>query len=73
MKVNKKYFELLDELNNAKTIESHEKLFWQLSAWVDGVQCAGGFISGLMANQYYIDQGIERPMWDGVWIDWSES
>jgi hypothetical protein len=73
MKLNARYHELLDDLNHARTNSLHNKSIDELAAWVAGAQCAGGFVLGILANEYYFKQGIRRPMLDGVWLDWSES
>ena len=63
---------LLDAVNNAQTITEHDTMVMCLESWRSGVKDAGayGSISLIDADMYYLDQGIDRPMCGGVWLDW---
>jgi hypothetical protein len=70
-----KLIQKIEAVNNAKTQEEHDENYLILNSWKDGVRdCAkhlGLFISVMAdADNYYLDQGINRPMCCGVWLDW---
>lgn len=66
-------------VNSSETEEEHRRYQLALDAWRDGVCMAlgldmsarGSFL--MEADQHYIDQGIDRPMCCGVWLDWEPS
>ena len=70
MTINEKHMQLVEAVNNAKTVKYHESSNLYLIAWRMGIRDAGINLSLLDADRFYIDQGIDRPMCCGVWLDW---
>jgi hypothetical protein len=71
MTIYEKHISHVQAVNKAKTVEEHASLDLYLSAWVTGVRDAGGVISHISADMFYLDQGIDRPMCGGIWLDWT--
>jgi hypothetical protein len=65
-----KHQRLLDAMNHAKNELEHRLAREFLRGYRDGLkEC--GYDPGLMGcDLYYIDQGIDRPMCCGEWLDW---
>lgn len=65
-----RHIELVELVNNAKTVKQHE----EARTYLNGFREAGKLLIddiGLMAcDMHYINQGIDRPMCAGVFIDW---
>jgi len=53
-------------VNSSETEEEHRR--YQLAL---DMSARGSFL--MEADQHYIDQGIDRPMCCGVWLDWEPS
>lgn len=71
MDVYEKHINLVEKVNQSKTTEEHMKNLLSLEAFRDGYRETSGFGFMLMAcDSHYIDQGIDRPMCCGVWLDW---
>ncbi len=74
-----RYIELVRACNGARTIEAHRCAGEYARAWLDGVAFAlnlddadvGRII--MAADNHYIEQGIERPMCGGIWLDWTQA
>lgn len=73
MNIQTKHRELLDKVNYSKTKQEHRTNELYLRAWRDGVKDAGGKVDLMDGDWYYMEQGIERDMCCGVWLDWEES
>jgi hypothetical protein len=64
-----KHIELLEAVNNAKTSKQYGLAYHRLIGFRDAL--AAMSINQLMAcDLHYLDQGIERPMCFGVFLDW---
>lgn len=61
---------LLDAVNNANTEYEHTRAEAFLNGWRRGVESCGRAIDYCGADMYYINQGVERPMCCGVFLDW---
>lgn len=76
MTVHDRHCVLLDAVNDAQTTREHEIAEARLRGFRDGVALARGFDGadcGAMladADNYYLSQGIDRPMCGGVFLDW---
>ncbi len=70
MTINDKHIAYIEKVNNSKTIQEHFENTLILEIWRRGVSDAGVKLSCLDADIFYIDQGIDRPMCCGVWLDW---
>ena len=62
----------IDRVNQSLTVDDHRMRERALNAWRQGVEDAGGKIDYMAADLHYLDQGIDRPMCCGVWLDWEE-
>lgn len=68
-----KHIELVEAVNNAKTEREHENAENVLR----GFRIAIGYTDQSPGRQlidcdlHYINQGIDRPMCCGVWLDWT--
>lgn len=71
MNIHKKHCNLLDEVNHAKTAETHQRAGLYLLAWCDGVEAAGLRLDYVGCDWYYLNQGHTGPMCCGVWQDWT--
>lgn len=73
------YIAIVCRVNEATTEEEHVARRTYLSAWFDGVKFAlklGSAQQGhiiMRADMHYLDQGIDRPMCGGEWLDWKPS
>lgn len=63
--------------NNAKGELERLSLSAERHGILDAIQCLyGASYAGeciLMADQYYIDRGVNRNMVGGLWLDWEAS
>jgi hypothetical protein len=73
MTLRAKHIELVEKVNNAKSEREHCAYQHRLDAWREGVLDAGVNLSLMAADQHYLDQGIDRPMCCGVFLDWKPS
>jgi|GEM_PF-4809864 len=71
MTLTEKYIEKVIHLNNAVDLIEHKLLRNRLDGWTQGVKDCGGKILWTRADNYYLNQGIDRPMCCGVWLDWA--
>lgn len=58
-------------VNEATTVAEHTRLDRELRAFRDGMRAAGVEPKLMACDWYYLDQGIDRPMCCGVWLDWT--
>lgn len=70
MDLYEKHIELVEAVNNAKTELEHILAVSLLAGWREGCSDAGKPVSLIDADLYYIDQGIERPICCGEFLDW---
>lgn len=70
MTLHEKHIEHIKAVNTAKTVEDHVAKILYLTAWRTGVRDSGSVIDLYAADMFYLDQGIDRPMCAGVWLDW---
>ena len=68
-----KHIELVEAVNNSKTIEEHKKAKIYLQVFRAGVSNCDYYLDLCGCDMYYIDKGIDRPMCGGVWLDWKPS
>ena len=73
MTVTDLYIEKVKVINAAKTEDEHSRLRLEVRAWAEGVRDAGGHIYLMDGDYHYIEQGIDRPMCCGIWLDWEPS
>jgi len=64
------HIRLVESVNNAKTKREHDLADAHLYGWRQGVKATGGDVDVCGADMFYLNQGIERPMCCGVWLDW---
>lgn len=70
MDVYDEHIRLVEAVNQSKTTEDHMKNFLALEKFRDSYRDCAEFGSMLMAcDNYYLDQGIDRPMCCGVFLD----
>lgn len=70
MTLHEKHTRWLDLVNYAETLEEHTLRRAQLDAWRTGVKDSGIILGPDAGDLHYLDQGIDRPMEDGGWLDW---
>jgi len=73
MTLNEKHILHVEAVNKSKTAEEHASKDLFLTAWRIGARDAmdsGERISMIDADNFYLYQGIDRPMCCGVWLDW---
>lgn len=76
MNIHDRQIELLKHVNGARTAAKHSAAEAHLRSWRDGVADALGWSDAqcgrfiIAADHYYLDQGIDRDMCGGVWLDW---
>lgn len=76
MNIHDRQIELLKRVNSARTEREHNDARDHLHAWRQGVGDAlewsdsrrGRFL--MEADEHYLNQGVERDMCAGVWLDW---
>lgn len=75
MNVYEKYIEQVEAINAAKTQHEHDWRSHWLDGWLRGFEAAGEHIGRLIiaGDRHYLDQGIDRPMCGGVFLDWKPS
>jgi hypothetical protein len=71
-----KHIELVEAVNNAKTQQEHDMAEAVLRGYrialVEAYDtCAGNLL--MECDRHYLDQGIDRPMCCGVFLDWKPS
>lgn len=64
------HIELVEAVNNARNEAEHSTREIYLRGWRDGVEALGMKVDLFAADRHYLDQGIDRPMCCGVWLDW---
>lgn len=65
----RKYLELLIAANDeTKTEVDHDRAVRHLKGWLAGVFDATG--KRFNGDYYYLEQGIDRPMCVGLFLDW---
>jgi hypothetical protein len=64
-----KYIELLEAANNAPTFAEHERCCQRLYGYQNAMQELG-IPYCIQSDNHYLDQGIDRPMCCGLWLDW---
>ena len=67
-----KHIELIEAVNNATTEREHNKAETYLHGFREGVASLGRDNDLCGCDMHYINQGIDRPMCAGVWLDWQE-
>jgi len=69
-----KHIDLAVAVNNAKTEREHREAELRLNGYLDAIRDGfGSAVSGRMimeCDMYYLNQGIDRPMCGGVFLDW---
>lgn len=74
MTLQEKHIELVEAVNNAKTLVEHQTAETRLRGFRDALEAYrtdAGYGQMLMdCDMHYIRQGIDRPMCCGVFSDW---
>ena len=71
MNLHDKHIELVDAVNNSKTIAEHDRNYWFLAGWRAGQADAGYIVDLIAADLVQFERGFEnRPMCCGVFSDW---
>ena len=69
-----KHIDLTVAVNNATTEREHREAQLKLDGYYEAIRDGfGSTVVGRMIMEcdcYYINQGIDRPMCGGVWLDW---
>lgn len=65
-----RHIELVEAVNNAKTLREHELAEARLRGFRDGLEIQGKIGQLSACDLHYITQGIDRPMCCGVFLDW---
>jgi len=71
--LHEKHILRIELVNRSTTEAEHSTRERDLRNWRAGVEDAGSKLDLCAADWYYLDQGIDRPMCYGVWLDWSEA
>jgi hypothetical protein len=68
-----KHIELVEAVNNAKTHQEHDRALAVLEGYRIALHYALAQFSGhlIACDKHYMDQGIDRPMCCGVFLDWT--
>lgn len=61
---------LVDKVNNSKTELEHRTSEIYLNGWRDGVRSTGRRVDLIAQDIRHINNGIDRPMCCGVFLDW---
>ena len=72
MTLYEKHIQMIERVNRSATEKEHSANERDLRNWRAGVEDAGLKLDLCAADWYYLNQGINRPMCCGVWLDWSE-
>lgn len=70
MNLREKHIQLVEAVNNATTEKEHRDHEMRLQWWREGVADSDRVLSYIAADMHYLNQGIERPMCCGVFLDW---
>ena len=68
-----KHIEMVEAVNTAKTEREHREADLRLEGFRKAIECVCPGCLGMFliaADLHYINQGIDRPMCCGVWMDW---
>lgn len=66
-----KHIELVEAVNNARSEEEHRLAHARLDGFRQGLLSCGIHPNLIACDLHYLDQGIERPMCAGVFLDWT--
>jgi len=70
MKLHEKHISRIRAVNESQTESEHLRLKLALESWRLGIEDAGRRVDLIACDNYYLDQGVDRPMCCGVWLDW---
>lgn len=70
MSLHPQHIKLIEAVNDAEDEHTHFERMLYLRAWRDGVEATGRKLDLCAADMHYLNQGIDRPMCCGVWLDW---
>jgi hypothetical protein len=73
MTLHEKHMHRIELVNRSTTEQEHSTRERDLRNWQAGVEDAGFKLDLCAADWHYLEQGIDRPMCCGVWLDWSEA
>jgi len=65
-----RHIELVEAVNASTTQLQHDIRYAHLKGFRDGIEAAGLRVPLVEADLHYLNQGINRPMCCGVWLDW---
>ena len=71
MTLHEKHIHRIEQVNKATTDEEHSQRDRDLRNWRKGAEDAGAKFDLFACDYHYFDQGVDRPMCCGVWLDWS--
>ncbi len=74
MTIHERHLELVRAVNDSRTERQHERAGSYLDGFCEALRRIGVETGEMImaADLYYIDQGIDRPMCGGVFLDWKE-
>lgn len=73
MNLREKHIQLVEAVNNASTEQEHRYAKMRLDNWREGVADSDRVLNYIAADLHYLDQGVDRPMCCGVFLDWKPS
>lgn len=65
------HIRIVEAVNKSKTTEEHHSAYKFLMGYRQAIEDLGYKIPLIEADMHYINQGIDRPMCCGVWLDWT--
>jgi len=73
MGLSNRHIELVEEVNNSKTYQEHFARDMHLCGFREALDLMGYKNFRIEADLHYINQGVDRPMCCGVFLDWKPS
>jgi hypothetical protein len=70
MNIHLTHMSLIDAVNNSQTELQHQLAEARLGGFREGLRIGGYEPDLIAADMHYLDQGIDRPMCCGVFLDW---
>lgn len=72
MDISTRHIDLVRAVNESTTEVEHSRSTAYLDGFRNCIEVGGGNLWRLLiaADLHYLDQGIDRPMCCGLWLDW---